>query len=65
MKWPALDWKPSVVNIKAIQVMQEDGVDISNYMSKNVDQFVGQKFNYIITVCDNAIERFPFFPGQV
>ena len=56
--------EPSVVNPKAIQVMQNDGVDISHHISKDVNQFVGQKFDFIITVCDNAKERCPFFPGQ-
>ena len=56
--------EPSVVNPKAIQVMQEDGVDISSHTSKDVEQFVGQKFDFIITVCDHAKERCPFFPGQ-
>jgi arsenate reductase len=56
--------EPGVVNPKAIQVMQEDGVDISSHTSKDVEQFVGQKFDFIITVCDNAKERCPFFPGQ-
>ncbi len=56
--------EPSVVNPKAIQVMQEDSVDISSHASKDVEQFIGQKFDLIITVCDNARERCPFFPGQ-
>jgi arsenate reductase len=56
--------EPSVVNSTAIQVMKEDGIDISKHTSKDVAQFVGQKFDYIITVCDNARERCPFFPGQ-
>ena len=56
--------EPSVVNSTAIQVMQEDGIDISKHTSKDVAQFVGQKFDYIITVCDNARERCPYFPGQ-
>ena len=55
---------PSVVNPTAISVMKEDGVDISNQTSKNVDQFVGQQFDYIITVCDNAKEHCPNFPGK-
>ncbi len=53
-----------MVNPKAIQVMQEDGIDISSHSSKDVEQFVGQRFDYIITVCDNAKEHCPFFPGQ-
>jgi len=56
--------EPSMVNPKAIKVMQEDGEDISSYTSKDVNQFVGQKFDYIITVCDNAREHCPYFPGQ-
>jgi len=56
--------EPSVVNPNAIHVMQEDGVDISSHSSKDVDQFIAQKFDYIITVCDNAKERCPYFPGQ-
>jgi len=56
--------EPSAVNPRAIQVMHEDGVDISRHTSKNAEQFVGQQFDYIITVCDNAKERCPFFPGQ-
>ena len=56
--------EPSVINPKAIQVMAEDEIDISNHTSKNVDQFVGQEFDYIITVCGNAKERCPVFPGQ-
>jgi arsenate reductase len=56
--------EPSIVNPWAIQVMKEDGMDISTHSSKDVDQFVGKRFDYIITVCDNAKERCPFFPGQ-
>jgi len=56
--------QPSIVNPLAIQVMKADGVDISHHTSKDVNQFVGQKFEYIITVCDNAKERCPLFPGQ-
>ncbi|UCE08288.1 MAG: arsenate reductase ArsC [bacterium] len=56
--------EPSKVNPQAIQVMQEDGVDISHHTSKDANQFVGQEFDFIITVCDNAKERCPYFPGQ-
>lgn len=56
--------EPSVVNPNAIKVMQEDGVDISSHTSKDVVQFIGQQFDYIITVCDNAREHCPYFPGQ-
>lgn len=54
---------PSQVNPTAIQVMKEIGIDISNHRSKHVDEFKGQTFDYVITVCDNAKESCPFFPG--
>jgi arsenate reductase (thioredoxin) len=55
---------PSVVNPLAIKVMLEDGVDISQHRSKDVNEFVGKPFDYIITVCDNAKEHCPYFPGN-
>ena len=56
--------KPSSVNPLAIQVMKEIGIDISEHRSKHVDEFKGQSFDYVITVCDNAKEACPFFPGN-
>ena len=56
--------KPSSVNPIAIQVMKEIGVDISWHRSKHVDEFKGQTFDYVVTVCDNAKESCPFFPGD-
>jgi arsenate reductase len=55
---------PSSVRPEAIEAMREIGVDISSHTSKSADQFVGQHFDYIITVCDNAKETCPFFPGS-
>ncbi len=54
---------PSSVNPVAIQVMKEIGIDISGHRSKHVDEFKGQTFDYVITVCDNAKASCPFFPG--
>ncbi|MBI1765796.1 MAG: arsenate reductase ArsC [Acidobacteria bacterium] len=54
----------SAVRPEAIQVMREIGLDISGHRSKNVDEFAGQKFDYVITVCDHANEVCPVFPGQ-
>ena len=51
------------VNPKAIQIMQEDGVDISGHTSNNINEYKGIEFDYVITVCDNAKERCPFFPS--
>ena len=56
--------KPSSVNPIAIQVMKEIGIDISNHRSKHVDEFKGQTFDWVITVCDNAKGSCPFFPGN-
>ncbi len=56
--------KPSQVNPVAIQVMKEIGIDISKHRSKHVDEFKGLTFDYVITVCDNAKESCPFFPGN-
>ena len=56
--------EPSSVNPNAIKVMQEVGIDISQHTSKNIHQFVDQEFDFIITVCDNANERCPLFPGS-
>ncbi|MCR8558299.1 arsenate reductase ArsC [Mucilaginibacter sp. BJC16-A38] len=53
------------VNPKAIQVMTEDGIDISKHTSNNVDEYIAIPFDYVITVCDNANEACPFFPGNV
>ena len=54
--------RPVGLNPNAVKVMAELGIDISNYRSKSVDQFAGQEFDYVITVCDNARERCPIFP---
>lgn len=56
--------EPSLVRPEAIEVMNEIGIDISNHRSKSVDEFLGQKFDYIITVCDNAKESCPVLPGS-
>ena len=55
--------RPAGLNPLAVEVMREIGIDISGQRSKSVDQFVGQPFDYVITVCDNAKESCPIFPG--
>ena len=52
------------VNPKAIAIMQEDGIDISNHTSNNIDEYSDIDFDFVITVCDNAKERCPFFPTK-
>ncbi len=56
--------KPTSVRPEAIAVMRELGIDISGQRSKSVDEFRGQEFRYVITVCDNAKESCPVFPGR-
>ncbi len=55
--------KPVGLNPNAVAALREVGIDISNHRSKSVDEFAGQQFGYVITVCDNAKESCPFFPG--
>ncbi len=56
--------KPSQVRPEAIAAMREMGVDISGHRSKSVDEFAGQEMDLVITVCDNAKESCPVFPGR-
>jgi arsenate reductase (thioredoxin) len=51
--------KPSIVRPEAIAAMDELGIDISGHRSKSVNEFDGQKFDYVITVCDSARESCP------
>lgn len=51
------------VNPKAIQVMREDGIDISGHTSNNLSEYSDMDFDFVITVCDNAKERCPVFPS--
>jgi arsenate reductase (thioredoxin) len=55
--------KPSSVRPEAIVAMREIGIDISGHQSKSVDEFAGQPFDYVVTVCDNARDACPAFPG--
>ena len=57
--------KPGTVRPEAIAAMKELGIDISGHRSKHVDEFEGQTFDYVITVCDNAREACPVFFGAV
>ncbi|WP_149239653.1 arsenate reductase ArsC [Dyadobacter sp. 32] len=50
------------VNPKAIKIMAEDGIDISDHTSNNIDEYTNIDFDFVITVCDNAKERCPYFP---
>jgi arsenate reductase len=52
------------VNPRAIAIMKEDGIDLSRHTSNNIDEYYNIDFDYIITVCDNAKERCPYFPSK-
>ena len=56
--------KPGSVRPEAIAVMGELGIDISTHRSKHVNEFDGQQFDYVLTVCDNAKEICPVFPAR-
>lgn len=56
--------KPAHVNPLAIKAMAEAGVDISMHRSKSAMEYIGQEFDYVITVCDNAKKTCPVFPGR-
>ena len=50
------------VNPRAIETMKEDGIDISHHTSNSIDEYRNINFDFVITVCDNAKERCPYFP---
>ena len=52
------------VNSRAIATMKEDGIDISKHTSNNITEYKKVDFDFVITVCDNAKERCPFFPSK-
>jgi arsenate reductase len=52
------------VNPRAISIMKEDGIDISAHTSNNISEYATINFDFIITVCDNAKERCPYFPSN-
>jgi arsenate reductase len=55
---------PVGINPKTVKVMKEAGVDISGQTSKHVDEMLGIDFDYVVTLCDNARELCPVFPGK-
>jgi arsenate reductase len=56
--------RPAGLNPNAVAALGELGIDISGHRSKSVEEFSGQRFDYVITVCDNAKEACPVFPGS-
>ena len=56
--------EPTNVNPHVVKAMAEIGVDISTHRSKSVEEFRGENFDIVVTVCDHAKEACPFFPGK-
>jgi arsenate reductase len=56
--------QPKRIDPRAIKVMAEAGVDISGQKAKDVDAFGNMEFDYVITLCDNALESCPYFPAK-
>lgn len=56
--------KATNVNPYAVRVMEEIGIDISKNRSKSIEEFRGEKFDCVVTVCDSAKKTCPFFPGK-
>lgn len=52
------------VNPRAIATMKADGIDITGHTSNNISEYAGVDFDFVLTVCDNAKERCPFFPSN-
>ena len=52
------------VNPKAIATMKNDGIDISHHTSNHINEYLDVNFDFVITVCDNAKERCPYFPSN-
>jgi len=53
------------VNRLAVEAMSEIGIDISSHTSKTLDRFLGEKLDFVVTVCDSANESCPVFPGAM
>ena len=55
---------PASLSRRAVRVMADAGVDISGQKSKHIDDVIGIQFDYVVTVCNNAREHCPVFPGR-
>ncbi len=52
------------LNPNAVKVMAKAGVDISNHKSNHVDEFSEIEYDFVVTVCDNALEHCPYYPAK-
>jgi arsenate reductase len=55
--------KPTTLNPYVVKVMEEIGISMKDHYSKSVTNLIGENFDYVVTVCDEAKESCPFFPG--
>jgi len=55
---------PKGINPLSVRVLEQYGIDPTRFTSKSMDQYIGDSFDYVITVCDNAAEECPIFPGD-
>ena len=55
--------QPKGINRYTVKVLQQEHIDLTGFRSRHVDEFIGQDFDYVITVCDSAAEECPVFPG--
>jgi len=56
--------EPTKIHPFAVKVMKELGIDIAHHRAKNIEEFRGKTFDYVVTVCNHAQEACPFFPGK-
>jgi arsenate reductase len=56
--------EPKGINPFTVKVLEQDGFDVSSMRSKNLNEYLDERFDYVITVCDRAAERCPVFPGD-
>jgi arsenate reductase len=56
--------EPRGLHELTVQVMAETGIDVSGQRSKHIDEYAGEEFDFVITVCDSARQTCPFFPGK-
>jgi arsenate reductase len=56
--------RPKGLHLRTVQVMHEIGIDVSRQTSKDIHKYLGEKFDYVITVCGRARQECPLFPGR-
>src|SRR5687768_11156109 len=57
--------KKDTINTRAIAVMKEDGIDISQHTSNSVEEYATEEFDFVLTVCESALNECPHFPARI